>query len=385
MRLIFLGMALSQLQLANAAVTVTFAAVPAHPTFVTIVNSPSGSKSVTHYFQGEYASPVPPSSSFPEWDYSVSCTLTESNQPSLHGSHVQIVGTIAMSTRSETTVTGPPQSDGIGGASMVFPPHNTATKSEVMIIGPGTLSQSGPTAGTHTIPAFFDGLWFSTAVGTGSVQSAQIPIKLPVFRSTLTQTSPSESALVTVVSKASGTRKFSLTGINTSTGLTGSTFNFSAPGVIGSWKPNLGTVQLIASSGPLPFFGVGLQSSIPWRVPSNAAPSGTYDAVVWFPGFLPIRLPNVAVGSTTPAVIAVDLIAGDVNSDNEIDAADIDFIISHFGKTPTSADWNGKGKSTASAARLADINLDDEVDAADVDLAILHFGQVGEEFQPYPI
>ena len=61
--------------------------------------------------------------------------------------------------------------------------------------------------------------------------------------------------------------------------------------------------------------------------------------------------------------INVTLISGDVDGSGEIDAADIDMVISQFGLTdPTVCDVDGSG----------------EVDAADIDLVIGNFGQTGD-------
>jgi len=61
--------------------------------------------------------------------------------------------------------------------------------------------------------------------------------------------------------------------------------------------------------------------------------------------------------------INVTLISGDVDGSGEIDAADIDLVISQFGSTdPTVCDVDGSG----------------EVDAADIDLVISNFGQTGD-------
>ena len=59
---------------------------------------------------------------------------------------------------------------------------------------------------------------------------------------------------------------------------------------------------------------------------------------------------------------------GDPDYSGEVDAADIDLVIAHFGETPASSGWN------------ADIDVDgsDEVDAADIDIVIANFGSIDQ-------
>jgi hypothetical protein len=74
--------------------------------------------------------------------------------------------------------------------------------------------------------------------------------------------------------------------------------------------------------------------------------------------------PVVTIGHAGNDIpINVTLISGDVDGSGEIDAADIDLVISQFGSTdPTVCDVDGSG----------------EVDAADIDLVISNFGQTGD-------
>ncbi|MBL8061153.1 MAG: hypothetical protein JNK63_10620 [Chthonomonas sp.] len=62
------------------------------------------------------------------------------------------------------------------------------------------------------------------------------------------------------------------------------------------------------------------------------------------------------------------MVNGDPDYSGEVDAADIDLVILHFGETPSSSGWN------------ADVDLDgsDEVDASDIDVAIANFGAVDQ-------
>ncbi|MBL8059936.1 MAG: hypothetical protein JNK63_04370 [Chthonomonas sp.] len=61
---------------------------------------------------------------------------------------------------------------------------------------------------------------------------------------------------------------------------------------------------------------------------------------------------------------AITLMNGDVDGSNEVDAADIDLVIQHFGENTGSGPY----------FRPADLDGSTEVDASDIDVAILNFG-----------
>lgn len=79
--------------------------------------------------------------------------------------------------------------------------------------------------------------------------------------------------------------------------------------------------------------------------------------------FLPYSGPSSTGGD--PALL---MFAGDVDSSGEVDAADIDIVISKFGTVNGGPGWQG------------DIDVDGtgEIDAADIDLVISNFGLVDD-------
>lgn len=68
------------------------------------------------------------------------------------------------------------------------------------------------------------------------------------------------------------------------------------------------------------------------------------------------------VNTATPVVMQ----NGDVDASNEVDAADIDEVIAHFGENTGGGPY----------FRPADVDGSTEVDAADIDIVIAHFGNV---------
>ncbi len=75
-------------------------------------------------------------------------------------------------------------------------------------------------------------------------------------------------------------------------------------------------------------------------------------------------------GSIPPVQIAV----GDVDRSGEVDAADIDAVISAFGSIFGNNGWNP----------ATDLDQSEEVDAADIDIVIAHFGQTGDPLPNLP-
>ncbi len=95
---------------------------------------------------------------------------------------------------------------------------------------------------------------------------------------------------------------------------------------------------------------------------TTALPDATYNVLVSKPFFLTRKIPNVVVNSVGGVAGNFDLIPGDVDNSNEIDAADIDLVIAAFGGSAVGADVDGSG----------------EVDAADIDIVISYFGSTGD-------
>lgn len=75
---------------------------------------------------------------------------------------------------------------------------------------------------------------------------------------------------------------------------------------------------------------------------------------------------TIPVTQATKNSLNFSLQNGDPDHSGEVDAADIDLVIAHFGEIPTSGGWD------------ADIDVDgsDEVDAVDIDIVIANFGGV---------
>ncbi len=89
---------------------------------------------------------------------------------------------------------------------------------------------------------------------------------------------------------------------------------------------------------------------------------GSYDLIIDGGSWLKKR---VAVNITDHGTfeVAANMQNGDVDGSGEVDAADIDLVISNFGQT-------GVGPTSG------DVDLSDEVDAADIDIVIANFGGV---------
>ncbi|MCC6686649.1 MAG: putative Ig domain-containing protein [Fimbriimonadaceae bacterium] len=92
-------------------------------------------------------------------------------------------------------------------------------------------------------------------------------------------------------------------------------------------------------------------------------PNGTYRVYVTRNYYLRRRISNVVLTSGSSVNAGTfNLICGDADNSGEIDAADIDVVISNFGNFTDPGDIDGSG----------------EVDATDIDLVIANFGSVGD-------
>ena len=112
-------------------------------------------------------------------------------------------------------------------------------------------------------------------------------------------------------------------------------------------------------------------------LPAKIIPPGIYDLRVRSPGILTALVQGVTIDTLgnesqlLPKVVEVDfgpLTFGDLSGDNQIDAADLDFVKSAFG--------NMAGASNFQPA--SDINNDGVVDAQDFSLIAANFGKQGE-------
>ncbi len=96
----------------------------------------------------------------------------------------------------------------------------------------------------------------------------------------------------------------------------------------------------------------------------SASVSGAYSgpAVIEFDGSSFLRKSvNVVLNNGTMTVGTVSLVNGDIDNSGEVDAADIDAVISAFGNTNDTVE---------------DCDVSGEVDAADIDIVIANFGEI---------
>ncbi|MBL8059307.1 MAG: hypothetical protein JNK63_01165 [Chthonomonas sp.] len=134
---------------------------------------------------------------------------------------------------------------------------------------------------------------------------------------------------------------------------------------IGSPMLRTATIELrnVGSTTAIETFTVPLavDSSFSFVTPRR----GATDIKFTIPGFCSRVLSNVMISDTAPGNLNVLLPNGDPDQSQEVDASDIDLVISNFGSLTTSAtsgDLNGSG----------------EVDASDIDVCIGNFGQTGQ-------
>lgn len=96
-------------------------------------------------------------------------------------------------------------------------------------------------------------------------------------------------------------------------------------------------------------------------------PLGEYLLSVKAPRFL-VRKKHFIQSGDLADLGSLTFTNGDVDGSGEVDAADIDVVISRLGTTVTSANW----------LDTADLNGSGEVDAADIDISVENFGAVGD-------
>ena len=112
-------------------------------------------------------------------------------------------------------------------------------------------------------------------------------------------------------------------------------------------------------------------------LPADIIPPGTYDLRVSSPGILTALVQGVQIDTigndseVLPEVVEVDfgpLTFGDLSGDNQIDAADLEFVKLAFGSMAGVSNFQLAG----------DINSDGVVDAQDFSLLAANFGRQGE-------
>ena len=103
-----------------------------------------------------------------------------------------------------------------------------------------------------------------------------------------------------------------------------------------------------------------------WMYSFQTAQQGTFQLRARAGGFVsssqPITITNAGVSN-----VNFTLSNGDADGSNEVDAADIDFVINRFGSVSTGQNYDAS----------ADCDNSLEVDAADIDIVISNFGTVG--------
>lgn len=102
--------------------------------------------------------------------------------------------------------------------------------------------------------------------------------------------------------------------------------------------------------------------------------AGTYDLYISAPGHLRKKVEDVPISMTSSAV-NVSLLAGDVNSDNEVGPADFTIYAAHLGSMEDDDLWVTEEKF---AGVHCDLNHDGEVGPADYTLIATNFGQSGD-------
>lgn len=120
------------------------------------------------------------------------------------------------------------------------------------------------------------------------------------------------------------------------------------------------TITLTDSSGASRTANVAADGSFSI---AGVAP-GTYTVKITMPGYLPYTINNMEVNGST-VIETKELLAGDINSDASINAADLGLIVSDFGA------YEGKPPVNNNC----DVNADKSVNAADLSLVISNFGK----------
>ena len=92
----------------------------------------------------------------------------------------------------------------------------------------------------------------------------------------------------------------------------------------------------------------------------NTSRTGSTSVRLSSPHFLTKTVGTFTLSGTAVTGVDASLINGDADGSGEVDAVDIDLVISVFGSADTSGDLDGSG----------------EVDAVDIDIAIANFGAI---------
>ena len=144
------------------------------------------------------------------------------------------------------------------------------------------------------------------------------------------------------------------------------TLNLTFSDWLGGQPPSRVEYQVKSVQGTLfsagaAIFGSANQTQVP------RPPFGEYFLTIKAPRFL-VRKKHFLQSADTTNLGSLTLTNGDVDGSGEVDAVDIDIVISRLGTTPTSANW----------LEEADLNGSDEVDPEDIDVCILNFGAVND-------
>lgn len=150
--------------------------------------------------------------------------------------------------------------------------------------------------------------------------------------------------------------------------------NISTTGYTGSISPLVQIADPVSLS-VLETWDMAAQDEVDFLICSDL-PTGTYNVYFSAPGFLR-RVVNSVVFNDTEFPMSVDLIRGDVNGDNKIDATDVNAIQARLGMSWEHEDWLTPNVNGIFAA-ICDLNGDDVVSSADVSLANSRVGLVGD-------
>ena len=112
-----------------------------------------------------------------------------------------------------------------------------------------------------------------------------------------------------------------------------------------------------------------------WRV-LTTLPTGNYSAKISYPTFLN-RVASGNVPSAGYGTLSWDIVRGDVDMSQEIDADDLDLITEAFGLSEANAGFL-EPLSNDLPALLADVDESGEVDSADTDVVIGNYGLTGD-------
>lgn len=127
-------------------------------------------------------------------------------------------------------------------------------------------------------------------------------------------------------------------------------------------------VRPVGSTTPLVTRVVNLNGDRAFSFPAGIAP-GTYDITAKSSHWLRKKAGSVLVTEDGTTGVALILLNGDVDDDNEVTIGDYGQLSAAFGSEPGDPNWNTE----------ADLNGDDSVDIGDFAILSTNFGEVGDE------